>query len=269
MPNAWPTLPDYIEDYTQKLPWNAAGKKWGKRKPEDIKGVCFHQTDGGSKVENTNAYHIGPNHISDTGCPHICYTFHVNNDGQIKLCNPLEDVPWSQGTDKQPGSENVMLISVVAGGKFRSKDYPNLAQPSSAQMGALENIWGWLSQAFDLTMADIFGHFDFGKAGCPGSDIEAWIRRVRDDSGLLVLADVDDWQRALVKLGFDLGKSGKAKDGVDGDWGAKSRSALYQFQKQHGLPLTASFDRPTAWALRLALDGNIVTSIADGGASVG
>ncbi|WP_244642317.1 peptidoglycan-binding domain-containing protein [Chelatococcus reniformis] len=42
--------------------------------------------------------------------------------------------------------------------------------------------------------------------------------------------NVQDIQRALVARGFDLGKGGRAKDGVDGDFGDLTFDALKAFQ---------------------------------------
>lgn len=44
-------------------------------------------------------------------------------------------------------------------------------------------------------------------------------------------AQATNLQEQLVAIGYDLGKTGKNKDGVDGDWGSKSEAALAQAQK--------------------------------------
>lgn len=48
--------------------------------------------------------------------------------------------------------------------------------------------------------------------------------------------DTKTTQQLLVDLGYDLGPSGPNGDGVDGNWGRKSQTALAAFQKKHGLP---------------------------------
>jgi peptidoglycan hydrolase-like protein with peptidoglycan-binding domain len=47
-----------------------------------------------------------------------------------------------------------------------------------------------------------------------------------------------DIQRALLALGYDLGKGGPSGKGDDGVWGARSRSAVTAFQMAQGLKLT-------------------------------
>lgn len=46
---------------------------------------------------------------------------------------------------------------------------------------------------------------------------------------------VRDIQRMLVTLGYDLGTTGKTKDGVDGDFGDSTHSAIYNFQLDYDL----------------------------------
>jgi len=279
----WPILPEWIEDWTQKLPWHSkddprfaqeaarlkkkglpyvmptANRQWRARKASSIKGVCVHQLWGSphDTPAPTNDYHIGPNHISIHGAPHICYTIYVTPHGNVCLCNPLHAITWSQGDGSQPGSENRMLVSVGLTGKFRCRSHPRLPAPTPSQLEAVERVWEWLAMSFGLTEADLFGHFDFGKANCPGTDLEDWIIKTRTDSGLLVLADADDWQQALVDQGYRLGKSGPKANGVDGDWGGKSRKALVDFQHDHQLQRTGTFDRPTAWMLRQLATGPV------------
>lgn len=46
---------------------------------------------------------------------------------------------------------------------------------------------------------------------------------------------VRDIQTMLVSLGYDLGNTGKGKDGIDGDYGGTMESALYEFQIDNDL----------------------------------
>jgi hypothetical protein len=64
--------------------------------------------------------------------------------------------------------------------------------------------------------------------------------------------DIREAQAALVALGYDLGKSGPAKNGVDGDWGKKSREACAMFQRGRGLAATGELTPETVRALQAA-----------------
>ena len=50
-------------------------------------------------------------------------------------------------------------------------------------------------------------------------------------------ADVTQLQKELKNRGYKLGKSGKNKDGIDGDFGKNTEKAVKQFQKAQKLKL--------------------------------
>lgn len=56
--------------------------------------------------------------------------------------------------------------------------------------------------------------------------------------------DVEELQRALKTLGYGklLGHWGEGKDGVDGDYGQATMSAVKAFEKDHGLPIDGTAD---------------------------
>lgn len=53
---------------------------------------------------------------------------------------------------------------------------------------------------------------------------------------------VKEIQKDLVKLGYNLGKSGKDRNGVDGDLGAKTILALHNFEQDHAEEMKAAAD---------------------------
>ena len=63
-----------------------------------------------------------------------------------------------------------------------------------------------------------------------------------------------DVQRALLALGYNLGKGGPSGSGDDGIWGARSRSAAAAFQMAQGLKVTSLPDADTMRRLFPALD---------------
>jgi hypothetical protein len=58
-------------------------------------------------------------------------------------------------------------------------------------------------------------------------------------------SDVSKAQASLVMAGYDLGKSGKNKNGVDGDQGPKTTLVISQFQEAAGLKVTGKLDPQT------------------------
>ena len=69
-------------------------------------------------------------------------------------------------------------------------------------------------------------------------------------------------QKRLKELGYDLGTSGSNKDGVDGDYGSKTREAVREFQRQYGFKEYAYADRKTVEKL-LSPDTVPVNSVSE------
>lgn len=57
--------------------------------------------------------------------------------------------------------------------------------------------------------------------------------------------EIKQFQQTLVNLGYDLGKSGVQKNGVDGYYGPKTRAALINYQKKNNINPTGVFDQTT------------------------
>ena len=69
-------------------------------------------------------------------------------------------------------------------------------------------------------------------------------------------------QKRLKELGYDLGTSGSNKDGVDGDYGSKTREAVREFQRQYGFKQYTYADRKTVEKL-LSPDTVPVNSVSE------
>jgi N-acetyl-anhydromuramyl-L-alanine amidase AmpD len=107
----------------------------------------------------------------------------------------------------------------------------------------------------NIRVRDHHGHHDL----CPGykDDVAAFPfaevlsgiygRKVPDVWTLLALPM--QRQNALFHLGFDLGTTGPAKNGVDGLWGSVSDRALRQFQEQNDLVPNAMWSTFVCWKI--------------------
>ncbi len=62
--------------------------------------------------------------------------------------------------------------------------------------------------------------------------------------------DFREAQAELLSLGYDMGKTGPKKDGVDGDWGKTSKTACAIFQRGRGLAATGELTPETIKALQ-------------------
>ena len=213
---------------------------WPKRDLDGILGLCLHQN--GSKnftrPMSTANYHINPNHISDDGMPSTVYDFMIPDiEGPAWLTADITDRKWAQGSSKHPGSENDHLIAMLVMGGYSAPGFAGYADaPSKHQLRNMMKVVTWLEDTFGFQGEGMFGHFDFGKAACPGFWGMAWIEQER--AGCLSLDSDMDWQNALLMWNSKC----LPTYGADGDWGSESKRALVAFQKETGLQVTAFRD---------------------------
>jgi len=270
------TWKDYIliDDISEKLPkhsWEAIkksypeayaeakkngsvegeGLRWKKRSLKHIDRVIVHQTAGGDDPYATSRYHIRPNHVSPYGMPGIGYHFYIPKlpkvDSKQRIfvfqVNPLENLTWhTKGC-------NTTGVGVVCGGSFYHPQWRGGKEnPTSSQMKAVSGIWMYLKEMFNLTDRGLYGHFQFGKAACPGQKLEEWVQRTRMAAPSEFSEDHwEDIQFALQELGFDPGP-------LDGVYGPRTRGALQEFEelyKAWGMTVDGYWDDVTKDVLEL------------------
>ena len=240
-------------------------REFRRRAVDQIVGIAVHHTAGGDDPFATARYHVSPNHVSKDGCPSINYTFFIDKEGTLFLCNDLDSKTWSIGkpppfaiNGQARPSSNTFFLSVVVGGSFNSRHNKTGEEPTVEQVLALmmlitsltredsmrvcpfeaseadqATFRGYVHGALShLSSADLYGHFDFGKGACPADTLESLIRALRSQGRRFIerteISSVHDWQGALEKLGLYTSK-------VDGLWGPQSRKALISFEESLGL----------------------------------
>ena len=171
-------------------------------------------------------------------------------------------------------------IAVGFGGSLDSRHAPRFSadtgrDPSPQQfLAGTELIMDYLLPRYGLTAEDgLLGHFDVGKATCPGDVLEAWIRRERgeevnwlepgrapwDDTDPDMVdppkedrrRELETWkqrQEALVELGYDVGDAG-----ADGVHGYFTRMAVRAFQDTARIVADGIWGPQTEKHLRRAL----------------
>lgn len=238
-------------------------KEWPKRDLASILGTCFHQNGSGNSYSpvNTGAYHASPDNHITPGRPlaGICYDFATPDithskfkwPGGFKLPNGSDpNTAWlvsdltarkyaQRAPDSKgfPGDENTHLMSCLVMGGHRGPGYRGVDDgPSKGQWVQVNKLWDWLQCAFDFGWCAAFGHYDFGKAACPGYAVMEWIEQHRVNA--LDLETAKDWQEALLR--WDSGCL--PRFGADGDWGKESKGALVRFQQTHKMAVTALQD---------------------------
>lgn len=119
---------------------------------------------------------------------------------------------------------------------------------TSGANGVVANGGGVCKKKYTLTNARIAGY------GRPNYGMSMVVERDPDE---LRRGDKNDavrkLQENLLKLGYDLGTFGDAKNGVDGDFGSKTEAAVKKLQKANGLEQTGTTNAETRAALETAL----------------
>lgn len=220
------------------------------------------------------------------GWPGAGYTFVIpafpdTVEGKLEVyrLHPDETVSYHTG-----GRNNRRGVAVCVAGLYRTRHGKSRGQEApdpTAQMALQELVFDYLLPRYGLTPGPgdpdaLCGHFDAGKAACPGDWMEQWVRFMRGEDvpdprtdGVLVdPRDRDDEidrrpldthaqrQAALVELGFDLGPWGPNGDGVDGSWGEDSKGALLAFQDTAEIKVDGRWGGQTEAAVRIALAQN-------------
>lgn len=225
-----------FKDIRTELPQHAT-KRFNQRLISGIVGGVVHHTAGRDNPYNTAAYHVGPNHVSESGCPGLLYTFYISLDGVTYWCNDIRDITWSQGGHGSPvpGTDaNTHFIAIVCGGDFSK------SEPTFAQMLSLLSLWGhltghskWSEMPDELhgvlkcSVNALYGHHNFGKPACPGLTLTTMVDAIRSHYQVRRLNSDAEWQQVLNAAGYPLE--------VDGIWGPLSKAALVEFQRDNGL----------------------------------
>jgi hypothetical protein len=226
-----------------------ASKTFSDRPVGNLQGVAFHHSAGSTggldKFLAIARYHVGPNHISSTGAPGICYSMGITADGEVAIFHPLEAKTWSHG------NANSSHVGVLVCGDFSTPGH-DAKEPSPEQLWAVCCVALAFRSVFGVGFG-FAGHFDFGKPRCPGATIETMVRAMRthveqphDSGNLDSLAAV---QTALGKLGYTPGTP-------DGIMGPKTRGAICSFQKAAGLQVDGDAGPRTKAAISSALSSS-------------
>lgn len=236
---------DFVIDYRRSLPRHDV-RTWRKRQLSDLRGLVWHQSLSSASAAAVARYHVGPNHISQSGLPAISYTFFVDRAGDVLLCNDLEDITYSQGDRTKPGDENRIYLAACFGGNFDAPGYDGSDYVQPKQMLAGLKLWLACQETFGWTDDCLHGHYHFGKAACPGTTLAILIEEIRAVAALASKRyDLDTFegrQGALQLLGHYTGI-------VDGIWGMRSREALIAYQRDVGLTVDGIWGPESAYAL--------------------
>jgi hypothetical protein len=222
-------------------------RSYSRRPPGNINCIVLHQTQGGTKPGLQGVTATATYHVRSKGWPGIGYTFFlpllpdigVGGRPRIYRCHADDVHSFHTGRrDNDPGA-NHNGVAIAFQGLFKSKSSPDGGSPSGWQRTIFRPFLRYLFERYGLSGIDVFCHSDFGKADCPGFEIESWCGAVRDDAVRLERR-FDDWrqrQDALVELGY-LGPKH-----ADGTYGEYTRRAVEALEDEHRLPESGLWTR--------------------------
>ena len=145
---------------------------------DDIDRIVVHQELGMGSVSDVNRYHITPgdnNHLSKKGAPHFAYHFGIERDGQVIQANRLDDITW------HTRGQNSRGIGIMLVGDFTGPGHAGVVSPKPVQLLNLQDLVMLLVNFLpNVTTANLFGHIDFGKPACPGTEVMGALQHIKD-----------------------------------------------------------------------------------------
>jgi len=115
-------------------------------------------------------------------------------------------------------------------------------EPTNEAIVAFRELRGTLEadSRSRYSVLPLYGHKDVrGGTPCPGDPLYALVQSNFGGIPLATFLTIEQLQQALVDAGYDLGSSGPNDDGVDGDYGPKSKAAFVKGLKEGTVDLSA------------------------------
>lgn len=134
-----------LVDFRKKIPQHKT-KKWKTRTSVDSIVVHTSASNQQDPVQ-TALYHIGPNHISKTGCPSLAYHDFITKNGIVYHCNDYEYSTWHAGLYNNRSIGIVLAFTGQTGEK-----------PIESQLIALEEHLTILCLYLKILPENILGH---------------------------------------------------------------------------------------------------------------
>jgi len=167
-----------MKNLIKALPWHNS-KTWSKRPIKAINELVVHQTASSSNIEEVNAYHVGlMNHISSTGCPHICYHFVIDKSGELLQVNRISDLVW------HAKGHNYHSIGILVLGNFSGPGYIGTEEVSKPQLKGLSVLLTILREKYNIEKSMVVGHCEIAdhKPACPGNNLLTYLNSWRKDN---------------------------------------------------------------------------------------
>jgi N-acetyl-anhydromuramyl-L-alanine amidase AmpD len=157
-----------ITNITRLLPKHAT-KTFPSRNKSQIEQIVVHHTAGpeNQTPKQVATYHVGPNHVCDSGCPGILYHYFITRSGKIYQVNELETIAWHLA------GQNTRSVGVVMAGNY--DNYPATRAQLKALHKTIKAIERKVGRSLELTTHR--GECP-GCTQCPGDYLQAQIASV-------------------------------------------------------------------------------------------
>lgn len=208
-----------IQDLRSQIIWHPDTNYRYKARPlSSINKIVLHCDDAGSTIQAINRYDIGPNHISDRGCPSFTYHYFVDKSGIVSYCMDDKWCTW------HAGDHNWVSLGVCMSYKATNATLP----PPTIQLEATTQLLASLCLKHYIDPDNVLGHRELIGTGY---NIINGIKKLRKECpGLLTSMSIIRYNTAkivqaeLARLGLYLGI-------IDGSFGPKSETALAQYKQ--------------------------------------
>ena len=152
-----------IVDLRGQLPKHPT-RQFPRRSLSAIEQIVVHHSAGNSQetVESVNRYHIGPNHVCDSGCPGVLYTLMVDRKGVLYPLHDFEVITY------HIQDQNTKSLGICVLGNFEQEE------PSAVQLKALQRGISYVQQRLGRKIP-VTTHGTTCTAcntDCPGTNLE-------------------------------------------------------------------------------------------------
>ena len=165
-------------DIVSREQWKA-NDPVGKGKGHKLKFITIHHTATlqkkdvpiETKMRNLQAFSQRDDKL-DTGkfkpaWFDVPYHYYIAADGQIAEGRQLK-YSGDTNTEYDPTGHALVVLE----GSF------NKEEPSPAQIESMKRIVAWLADRYNIPAANIKGHDDYAKTGCPGANLKKFLPRL-------------------------------------------------------------------------------------------
>ena len=205
----------YIVDQLPRHPSKITDKRL--KSPEL---VVLHTTNTVTSIQKLADYDVGPNHISDTGCPSFTYHCVVMRDGSAYQTLDWNEIAWHAGLyNKTSVAVAMMYLS-------QNKAGQDIYAPTQAQLSTTLDVLSEMCLTWKLHPGKVQGHRELIGTGWFWSKGSKQLRKTCP--GLLV--DMDKVRHGVaVRMQTVLKSVGLYTGELDGQFGKQSMQALENY----------------------------------------